>query len=115
MYHEDVLLTVELLASGADKPPDGSRVVVQVRDTALQDAPALLLGEARGEVTNPHAGCLAAIEIALDAPEHGVQPNVWAHVDVDGDGAVSRGDYITMQSYPARGGKTRMQVVVKRV
>jgi hypothetical protein len=46
--------------------------------------------------------------------EPGGSLNVWVHVDVDESGDVSKGDYITMQSYPVRGGGS-MRVEVQRV
>ena len=38
--------------------------------------------------------------IAGDAPDSRVSYAVRVHIDIDGDGAVSRGDLISMQSYP---------------
>ena len=41
---------------------------------------------------------IARVTLEIDrVPDIGT---VWAHVDVDGDGSVSIGDFITMQSYP---------------
>ena len=41
---------------------------------------------------------------------------VWVHLDVDRDGRVSRGDYITTQSYPAAvSGPQEMTIQLKRV
>jgi hypothetical protein len=43
-------------------------------------------------------------------------PTVWAHVDVDRDGKVSAGDYLTVQSFPLpRVATPRAEVTVKRV
>ena len=94
---------VEVRAAGGDQPPAGSPVLVQVRDTALQDAESTLLAETRG---TSEAGPVIAIA-ELDVPQPGT---VYVHVDVDGDGKVSEGDFITMQSYPCRGGAMTVEV-----
>ena len=41
---------------------------------------------------------------------------IWVHVDVDGDGRVSKGDYVTMAAFqvPAPGDPT-VRVAVRRV
>jgi hypothetical protein len=36
----------------------------------------------------------------VDLGGEGRQVNVRVHIDVDGDGQISPGDYISMQSYP---------------
>src|SRR5262249_40432085 len=43
--------------------------------------------------------------------------NVRVHVDVDGDGQVSSGDYITTESYPVRtrGSAARLQIRVHQI
>jgi hypothetical protein len=41
---------------------------------------------------------------------------VWAHIDTDSDGRVSRGDYINVQSFPVPAGSNpRLPVVLKRI
>jgi hypothetical protein len=41
---------------------------------------------------------------------------VWVHLDVDRDGRVSKGDYITVQSYPAAvSGSQEMNIQLKKV
>jgi hypothetical protein len=53
--------------------------------------------------------------VEIDAPD---RPGltVWAHVDVDGDGRVSKGDWVTVQSYPLPEGEAaRLAVAVRRV
>ncbi|MBI4876325.1 MAG: YbaY family lipoprotein [Acidobacteria bacterium] len=107
-------ITVEVLVSGQARPPVGAPVLVQVRDTALQDAPARILAAARGVVEGPSSAALAIVR--FDLYETGAELTVWAHVDVDGDGRVSSGDYITTQSYPLPAGpEPRLRVAVVRV
>ena len=38
-----------------------------------------------------------------------------AHVDLDGDGEVERGDYVTMQSYPVTRETSELEIVVRPV
>ena len=54
----------------------------------------------------------AVIQEGLKARDAGGTPTVWVHVDTDRDGRVSRGDYVTVQSYPA---SPQLRVVVKQV
>ena len=107
-------MSVRVRAGQGGRPPDGSSLIVQLRDTSVQDAPATILGEKRGKVGAGGGDLLATIEV--DAKARGVRPEVWAHVDVDGDGRVSRGDYVTMQSYPIPdGARPVLEVTVNRV
>ncbi len=105
---------MRVLAGRGGRPPEGSSLIIQVRDTAVQDAPATILGETRSKVAGGGGELLATIEVGTKT--RGVRPEVWAHVDVDGDGRVSRGDYVTMQSYPIPdGARPLLEVTVNRV
>jgi len=98
------------------RPPSGTPIVVQVRDTQLQDAPAVTKGEASAEVEHGEDGKIATIEVPVDDPSR-VQ-TVWARVNVSGQPRVSQGDYVTVQSFPvpeSEADKPRVRVVVKRV
>jgi hypothetical protein len=109
-----VVIRVEVFAEGTARPAPGTPIVVQVRDTSRQDARAAVLGEARGVVTAGEGTRLAAVEV--EARETRGDATVWAHVDSDQDGRVSRGDYVTVQAYPvARGAAPPVRVVVKKV
>lgn len=105
---------VELFAEEAAAVTRGSPILVQVRDTALQDAPATILGETRGTVIGPRGALLAKLQIVVR--ELGNQPTIWAYVDIDGDGRVSRGDLVTVQSFPVPPDPhPRVQVILRRV
>jgi hypothetical protein len=113
-YNDVVVVTVEVVVEGPARPPAGVPVIVQVRDTAEQDAPAKVLGEARDTISGRQGAGLATVQVVIGT--RGAEPTVWAHVDVDGNGRVSRGDYVTVQSYPVpAGSKPRVRVAVKRV
>lgn len=107
-------MKVEVLASGEARPPAGAPVTVQVRDARYEDAPATIVGEARSTVTGGEGPVVAVVDVAVESAAAGL--TVWAHVDSDGDGRLSRGDFVTVQSYPLpSGAEPRMQVTVKRV
>jgi hypothetical protein len=98
-------------------PPVGTSLRVEARDVYLADAPALLLDavDMRVEAATPGMACvIARATLGLErVPEMGT---VWVHCDVDGDGRVSIGDFITMQSYPIPpGGSGSITVRVRRV
>jgi uncharacterized lipoprotein YbaY len=109
-----VIVTVEIHASGDERPPSKAPVIVQVQDTSLADAPARVLGEGRGSVAARDGAALAEIDVDVSEPSPGM--TVWAHVDVDHDGRVSKGDFITMQSNRVPDGtKPSLSVTVKKV
>ena len=106
-------LTVDVVLdeAGAPAPPAGAAVIVQVRDTSLQDVAATILAEGRGSVTSSEV--LASVDLELE--EGPGQRTLWAHVDVDGDGHVGPGDLITMESFPVEPGATRAEARVRPV
>jgi len=103
-------LTVEIVVAGETRPPAGSPVIVQIRDAAEQDAASTLLAETRA--TSREEEALARAQLSCDVL--GGDPIVWVHVDVDDSGELSKGDYITMQSYPVGDGGT-MRVELRKV
>lgn len=87
---------------------------VQARDTALEDAPSTTIAEALGVVERGSAAQLATVQLHIATLPR--DTTVWAHVDVDRDGRVSVGDFVTTASYPvAAGAETQIEVRVKRV
>jgi uncharacterized lipoprotein YbaY len=83
------------------EPAPNVPVYVRVEDTPFADAPASTVAEL----------VLRGVNIVPGAPPipftiHGIPQNARAHyairvhADVDGNGAVGRGDYVSTQSYP---------------
>lgn len=103
-------LTIEIVCSESERPPSGAPVIVQVRDTSYQDAAAKIVAEARASV---HGKGETLATVTIDAPAENL--TVWAHVDVDRDGEVSKGDYITKQSVPVPAGGGPLRASVSRV
>jgi uncharacterized lipoprotein YbaY len=98
-------------ADGTELPP-GSALRIEVRDASWADGPARVLH--RVETRTPSRALLFPVELRLEA----FSPDaiVWIHLDADGDGRVSAGDYITTQSYPlASRAPGRMRVELRRV
>ncbi len=102
-------LTVEIACSESPPPPSGAPIIVQVRDTSYQDVAAKIVAEARAKV---HGTGETLATVTFDAPAENA--TIWAHVDVDRDGEVSKGDYITKRSFPAQAGGP-LRVLVSRV
>ncbi len=105
---------VEVVVASAERPPRGARVRVEARDTSLADAPSETVASADGVVREDTGAWLETVE--LDVVRRPDASSIWAHVDVDGDGRVSIGDYVTMASHPlpAADGE-HVSVVVRRV
>lgn len=83
----------------ADAPlPPGSSVTVEVRDTSLADAPAIVLRRVTVDV--PKAGRTMKVTVPITLATVPDGTTVWAHVDADRDGRVSKGDYVSVESYP---------------
>ena len=92
---------MRLFARGDDRPPAGSPIHVQARDTTFEDAAAPVIAAVDCAVSDVADGPLAIAELSLESlPTSAI---VWAHVDVDRDGRLSKGDFVTMQSYPIPG------------
>ena len=120
-YDERVILQVDVVVDGADRPPPGSPVSIQVRDTSLVDVEAPLVVERTTEVAGEVSSRLGCAE--LEIPDAELQPrrrlDVFAHVDVDENGGLTPGDFITTRSYPVpqdtTGREVRLEVTVVRI
>ncbi len=89
---------VRVLAANEVRPPAGSPIYVQARDTTFEDAPSPAIASAVGSVRDGRGEVLDIVELEIDSlPDSSI---VWVHVDVDRDGRVSTGDFITTISYP---------------
>jgi hypothetical protein len=112
------VVIVDVVVRGDARPPAGSPVRVEVRDTARADAEAPLVAEATSEVASGDSPVLATVEVspAASALAPPSRPTVFVHVDVDRDGALSAGDFITTSSFPlsspAAEGEGRLEATV---
>lgn len=86
---------------------------VELRDTSLADAPAVPIKQVNATVNREGS---KPVRITMDPGSLPEGTTVWVHLDVDRDGRVSKGDYITVQSYPASiSGPQEMTIQLKRV
>jgi uncharacterized lipoprotein YbaY len=89
------------LPRGLELPRPVVTLRVRVEDVSRADAPARRLGEAsidvdaaavvRGEI---------AFSVAAAEPDQGATCSLRAHLDVDADGGVSPGDYVSTERIP---------------
>lgn len=116
-----MILLVDVVVEGPGRPPPGSPVHIQVRDTSLADTEAPLLVESTAEVASGSSTRLGCAE--LEIPDVELDPrrrfDVFAHVDVDANGRLTPGDFITTRSYPvpqdAPGREVRLELTVVRI
>jgi uncharacterized lipoprotein YbaY len=104
----------------AGTPPFiGATVRVSLLDVTRADAPARLVAEQTIPDASHPGGAGEGFVFALRAPSIDTRARyvVRAHIDVDGSGRVSPGDYVTATSYPVltAGYPDRVVVDVRRV
>ena len=77
-------------------------VRVTLADVTRADAPSRAVAEEtiRNVSHGGGSGGVVPFRLRLESPDARTRYAVRAHVDMDGDGRVSRGDYISMESYP---------------
>ena len=109
-------VVVDVAPETGERPPPGSQVVVQVRDTSYQDTAAPVVAEATAEVGEDPSDRLAALDVDVPPDQRG-DLTVWAHVRVEESPQVTSGDFITTASYPVRESDAGepLEVQVKRV
>lgn len=95
---------------------DDVTVYVRVQETGRADAPATSVAQAVLKSVKIPAGSSSLPFTVEGVP---VDPKaryvVRVHVDVDGDGAVTRGDYVSTQSHPVGGAHLPLAIVVRQV
>ncbi len=101
MAHRPVLITGRLVFDRPRRLPPECRIRVEVIDARWADAPHRVIAAAQIDPAGlPEEVEFIPFRLAAALPAAGPPCLITAHVDVDGDGRVSRGDLITMESYP---------------
>ncbi len=105
-------------AERAELPPQ-AKAYVRLLDTSLADAAAKTVAEAVFEDIARKVNEGETIKFILEGEiqdERG-DYTVSAHIDADGDGKMSPGDFISMQSYPVitHGSPSQVTVQVKKI
>ena len=105
---------------GADLEPFvGATVHARLEDVSRADAPARVAAESVLREVEAGRQAPNRLEFTIEAPP--LEPRasyvVRVHVDVDGDGQVGVGDYVSTASHPVavRGSATQLSIPVKRV
>lgn len=107
-------IVIDVVCPGPRRPPPGSPVLVEVRDTSLADAPSVLVADVVVAVAESSGTRLATASI--DLPEVPRGATVRVHIDVDGDGQVSVGDFVSTASHPIPDGQVaHVEVPVRPV
>ncbi len=107
-------LILDIVSFSGEKLPANSPINVEIRDTSLADAPAVLLKRLKTII--PSTGTTLSMPLTLNLDSVPKGTTVWVHVDIDGDGRVSLGDLITVESYPVKLAPTQtLTVRVKEV
>jgi len=106
--------TIEFL--DVKEPASNVTVHVRVQETSRSDAPASTVAEEVLRGINIAPG-VQSIPFTVRGIPHDARTrySVRVHADVDGSGAVSRGDYVSTQSYPVKaGGQPEALTIVVR-
>ncbi len=94
-------------------------VVVQVQDVSRMDAPSEVLAEQRFEHVDLEEGGELPFEVQLpaDLVDQRRRYSMRVHVDVNGTGNVTKGDYVSTASYPVltEGDDDLLLITVRRV
>lgn len=109
----------EIKFAGKPELRTSAKTYVRLLDTSLADGPAKVVAE---QVIEHIAGSLGKGEkVAFVLEPNSIDERstytVSVLVDLDGDGKISKGDYISMQSYPVltHGYPNQVTIEVKRV
>ena len=90
-----------------------------VEDVSRADAAAQALGSAVLPGISHQAGDVSGPQFTLQAsvPDANAYLSLRVHIDLDGDGRYSHGDFISMESYPVltRGNPDRVTVRVRQI
>jgi uncharacterized lipoprotein YbaY len=106
-------LQLTIVSAGGEPLPPGSPMRVELRDTSFADAPAVVVKKI--ETTVPKTGRTTSVSMPMDLTTVPDGSTVWAHVDVDRDGRVSKGDLISVESYPVTSTTQKTTIRLKKV
>jgi uncharacterized lipoprotein YbaY len=105
----------EIKFAGKPDVPASAKIYVRLLNTSLADAPSNIVAEQ--VIDHLRNDEKIAFRLEPDSINERDSYTVSVLVDVDGDGKISKGDYISMQSYPVLtfGSPTEVTIEVKRV
>jgi uncharacterized lipoprotein YbaY len=117
MPGNDLLVSGDVLFDADSQQLSNVTVYVRLEDVSRSDAQSRIVAEQVMRAVSLQQSSPLPFEIRGDVSGEGRQLNVRVHIDVDGDGQISPGDYISMQSYPVSlsANAPHVQVYVRRV
>lgn len=92
----------EILFDGPAPDLAGAMIYVRLEDVTRAGAPSHVVAEeaVTGATTQAIVSEPLSFVLSCETPDPQASYSVRVHIDIDGDGRVSSGDYITMESYP---------------
>jgi len=101
MPDDELLVSVEVTFEDAESF-SGATVYVRLEDVSRADVAARVIAEQvlRDVSLRPGRPAKLMINLRGKAVDEQARYAVRVHADLDGDGQISRGDYISMESYP---------------
>ncbi len=101
MPDDELLVSVEVTFEDAESF-SGATVYVRLEDVSRADLAARVIAEQvlRDVSLRPDRPAKLMISLRSKAVDEHARYAVRVHADLDGDGQISRGDYISMESYP---------------
>ena len=117
--HAAPLIRGEITFDSAVRPFTGATLYVHLENITDADiaSTSVAIYVEREVSFDPRAAKPLTFAIAGKAPDPGASYVVRAHIDLDDDGEVSRGDFVSTQSYPVItfGHPTEITLVVRQV
>lgn len=109
----------EIKFAGKPELPDSAKAYVRLLDTSLADAPSTVVAEQVIEHIASFRSKGEKVTFVLEPKSIDERDTYYVSVlvDIDGDGKISKGDYISMQSYPVLtfGSPSEVTIEVKKV
>lgn len=117
MPGSDQLASVNVLFGADAQDLRKATVYVRLEEAGRVDAPSRVVAEQVLRDVAHEAGAQLHVELWGDVPSGRGNYQLRVHVDVDGDGEVSPGDYVSTESYPVNpsAGPAELGVRVHRV
>lgn len=113
------LVKVKIMFEEAAPSFSGATMYARLENITSADIASRVTAEyvKPGVAFNPEISSDLAFVIAGNPPDPRASYGVRVHIDVDGDGKVSQGDFISMQSYPVItfGHPSEVSILVRQV
>ncbi len=99
---ESPLVKGDIFLEDAQRSFTGATVHVRLEDVSYADAPSSVVAEQTIRDVSHESGIEHIVNFTLygDAPDEKGRYIVTVHVDLHGQGRVTQGDYLSMESYP---------------